>query len=199
VRSAGPVSALVAALALAGCAAGPAPRDHFYRIETGAPPAALDAPALDGTLEVGRLRADALTLEGVVLYRDAGGSGEVRRNTYHRWVDAPTSMLQTELTEYLRASNAATVVGTPELHLEPSFVLSGRILRLERIVDGGSQRASVALELSVRREPGHDLVLLETYRREEPAEGDRVADSVDAFNRAVASIFERFVSDLAAR
>ena len=50
-----------------GCAAAPAPRDHFYRIEAPPPARAADAPLLAGTLSVQRLRADALTDESSLL------------------------------------------------------------------------------------------------------------------------------------
>ena len=49
-------------LVLWGCASGPAPADHHYRLDVAAP----EAPAakrLDGVLQVDRLRADALAGE----------------------------------------------------------------------------------------------------------------------------------------
>ena len=70
IRRSGLSAALV--LALAGCAAGPAPSDHFYRLEAGAPTKTFEPPPLSGTIEVRRFRADAVTAERRIVLRREG-------------------------------------------------------------------------------------------------------------------------------
>ena len=106
-------------------------------------------------------------------------------------------MLQDALVHYLRAAGAAGLVVTPELRVKPDFYLSGRILRLERIVEAGSPQVAVELELGVTRGRGDDLLMLEIYREERRASGSGVAQSVPAFTEALTAIFERFLADLA--
>ena len=184
------------AASLAGCAAGPAPSDHFYRLEAVPPSATLESPALLGTLEVRRLGSDALTGERPLLYSESGDSSQLHRHDYHRWADSPTTMIQAELVAYLRAAAAASVVATPDMRVEADWVVSGRIVRLERVLGGSPPRVVVELQLSVVREKGRELVLLESYREELEAGGSGIGRSVEGFNRALGAIFERFLADL---
>lgn len=181
----------------AGCLSGSTPRDHFYRLAAGAPEAALPAPPLAGTVEVGRFRTDALTGERSMLYRESRDATEIHRYAYHRWADPPATMLQGALAHYLRTAGAADLVVTPELRVKPDFYVSGRILRLERIAEASSPQVVVELELGVTRGRGDDLLVLKIYREERPAGGRAVAQSVVAFNEALTAIFERFLADLA--
>jgi ABC-type uncharacterized transport system auxiliary subunit len=177
-----------------GCISGPAPSDHFYRLEPGAP-AALRAPRLTGTLEVDRLRSDALTNERAMLYRETSESTQVNQYSYHQWVDSPTLLLQTALTTYLRVAGVASRVVTPELRAEPDFRLTGRLLRLERVLRGPGSGVVVEIELALSDALGDRILLLETYREERSA-GGGVHEAVVAFNEAVTAIFQRLLAEL---
>ena len=96
-------------LTLWGCAAGPAPTDHYYRIDAGVP----DAPAakkLEGNLQIDRLRADALTGKRQLLYKETANSSKIRQHPYQLWSDPPTILLQAELVSFLNAAAAADSV-----------------------------------------------------------------------------------------
>jgi len=187
--------ASLAAIAWLGCAAGPAPRDHFYRLET-ATPRALASPPIAGTLEVDRPRVEAISQGRRILYRDGSSPGEIGRHAYHHWVDPPSVMLQDQLVRYMRLAGAAETVVTPAVHVESDYLVSGRIVRLERILGSGEQRVAVEIELTLMRQKGRELLLLETYSEERVAAGTSVAGSVTAFEQAVTAIFERFVADI---
>jgi ABC-type uncharacterized transport system auxiliary subunit len=186
--------ALVAVVTV-GCASGPAPRDHYYRLETAAPKA-LASPKLAGTLEVDRLRVEAISQGRRMLYRDMSQSGEIGQHAYHYWVDPPSVMLQDQLVRYLRAAGAAENVVTPAVYVESDYLVSGRIIRMERILSGSEQRVAVEIELVLTRRERRDLLLLETYREERVAPGAGVAASVTAYEQAVSAIFERFLADI---
>ncbi len=188
---------LLIALALGGCASGPAPSDHYYRLDVGAPASALEAPAFPGTLVVERFRADALTSERLLVYRRADESSEVYRHAYHYWLDSPTTLLPRALASYLRAAGAANRVVTNETRLRPDFAVEGRIVRFERVLGGSAPAVLVELELSLTREADRELMLLATYREEREADGRSIAQAVDAFSRALADIFARFLADAA--
>lgn len=185
----------LAALALCACAAGPPPADHFYRLEVAGPAAPLPEPSLGGVLEIDRLRADTLTDQLPLLYREDGAS-EIRRHSYHRWVTPPSTMVQHELIGYLRAAGAATRVVPPEVRAEPDYHVGGRLARLERVLSGSGARVVVEIELSVSG-GGGQLLLLESYRVEREARSDRVSDAVAAYDAALAEVFARFAADLA--
>lgn len=187
------------ALVLA-CAGGPAPRDHFYRIEAPVPPPApLAAPVFPGTVEVGRFRADALTGGLRIVQRPAPGSSELEPYAYHQWADPPTILLQTRLVDFLRATKAAPLVVTPELRARSDFAVLGRIAQLEHQTAGGAPRAVVEIELAVSRESDRALLLQRVYREEAPAAGPSLAAAVDAAGAAVNAIFTRFLADAEAQ
>jgi ABC-type uncharacterized transport system auxiliary subunit len=198
--SAGRAAALFACLGvlLASCAGGPAPTHHYYRLEPAEPEASLAQPTLDGVLVVDRLRAEAIASGRELLERHAS-SPELRRRPYHHWVEPPPTMLQVGIVGYLRAAGVASQVVTPDLHLRPDYELVGRILAFERVVGGGTPRVRIALELSLTRVDGRELLLLETYVEEREARGQGIDDAALAFAEALSSILERLVTDLGAR
>lgn len=178
-----------------GCQSGPAPVDHYYRIETSAP-AALPQPVLAGTVEVDRLRVEAVSQGRRMLYRDSGNPGEIAQHTYHHWVDPPNLMLQAELVEYLQAAGVSEKVVTPAVHVESEYRIIGRLVLLERALGSGNPRVVVELELALIRNAGNEVLLLETYREERESAGSRVVDSVAAFGDALSSIYAQFVADI---
>lgn len=186
---------MLIAIATAGCASGPAPRDHFYRLQAD-PPTALTSPRLRGTLEVGRLRVESVLRKRGLLYRDGSRPEEIRRHSYHLWVDPPSIMVQDQLAAYLRAARVAEAVVTPAVHVDSDYLVSGRIVHLESLLEGGAARVLVELELTVMRKEGRELLVAETYREERVASGETVADSVRVYKRAITAVFERFVADL---
>lgn len=187
--------AVAAALAVGGCLAGSAPPDRFYRLEIPDPDTRLEVPLLRGRLLVDSLRSGSLNLERSMLYRRGDDPYRVRRTGYDRWVDPPTLMIQRAVVEFLRSANLAEVVITPEMRLDADFRLAGRVNRFERVLGEEPPRASVEIEFNLVRLDDRELLLLETYREEEIAEGG-FGGSPDAFSRAVRRILERLVLDL---
>jgi ABC-type uncharacterized transport system auxiliary subunit len=185
------------ALFAVACVSGPAPKDHFYRVDVAPPEKPIATPRLAGTLVVNRLRADALTNERQILYRENAEASEVGRLGYHRWVDSPTVMLQGQIADYLRAAGVAPLVVTTAVRVTPDFLLSGRLLRFEW-VRGRSAHVSVNLEISITRVDGNQLVHFATYRSQQAAGGNNVGEAVSAFDRALAEIFARLVAEMPA-
>ena len=62
-------------------------------------------------------------------------------------------------------------------------------------MDGSRFSAVVELEIGLSDARDNSLVLLETYVAEEPA-GRDIASTVEAFNRGIAKILEKFIADL---
>jgi ABC-type uncharacterized transport system auxiliary subunit len=107
-------------------------------------------------------------------------------------------MLQLAIVEYLRGAGIARQVVTPELHLSADYQLAGRLLAFERVIGNGTPGVRVALELSLTRVDGRELLLLETYREEREASGGGVDDAARGLAEALASILEHLVADLSA-
>ena len=181
-------------LAVGGCLGGSSPSDQFYQLELPEPERQFTSPPLKGTIQVKRPWADALTGERPLIYRENSGSPEVHRHTYFRWVDAPTNMLQREITRYVRMSHLADQVVTPKLRVKVDYILSCQILKLERIVDV-SPRVVMELELGITSVKDNQVLLLQTYREEQSANGEQIEASVVAYNQALSSILNRFLVD----
>ena len=186
---------VLAITAMLGCASGPAPHDSYYRFNLPDPPNRMASPALRGTLLVTRPWTDALTGERSLLYRENGDAAQVRRHAYHRWVDSPTTLLQQEIAGYVRAVGLAEIVVTPERRADPDYLLTCRIVKLERVLDS-PPRSDIELELGITRMTDRHAVMLKTYREAQPAAGTGVAASVDAYNQALSRVLKHFVEDL---
>jgi len=181
-------------LTLWGCAAGPAPIDHYYRIDAGVP----DAPAakkLEGNLQIDRLRADALTGKREILYKQTADASNIRQHPYQRWSDPPTILLQTELVSFLSAAGAADSVISATARVRPRYVVSGRIREFERVLEP-EVRAVVEIQLAATNAENREILVNRIYRAERSAADTTVEASVIAFNKAIHTIFEQFLADL---
>ena len=188
---------LMVSVVAVACGQPPIPQDRFYRLEAPSPETVVDPPRLEGTLEVVRMAADGLTAGRPIVYSDAGNPLEAAEYAYHFWTQPPTIMLRDELVKYLRAAGVARAVVTPELRLEPDYVLTGRIKRLERVL-GGTPKALIEMELALRQRRDERLIVLRTYRSEHAVPEDSVAATVTAMNTALAEIYANFLEDLLA-
>jgi ABC-type uncharacterized transport system auxiliary subunit len=189
-------AATFAALLLAvGCAGGPAPQDHFYRLEV--PPPQRTRMVLDGTLLVERPTTDALTRERALLHRDSESSVEVTPYKYHLWTDAPDQMVERAIIDYLREAGVAGEVASRRVDLNPRWVLDTRIARMEHMLSGPDR---VVVEMDMRLSPatGSRPRLIKTYRVEQPVSGSDVEGAARAFGSAVGAILGQFVKDLEA-
>ena len=189
------IAVVVVCLGGVGCAMSPPPADAFYRLEARSGPGAGGEPVLPGILEVGTFRADPLTGGRAMVFRVDDGSVEVRRHAYSYWVDAPANMLQLELAGYLRDAGVASLVITPGMRVIADNSLSGTVRRLERI-QGPTPHVLVELEFTLVNRESRALELQKSYRGEISASSDSVESAVEAYSRALDSIFVRLVDDL---
>jgi ABC-type uncharacterized transport system auxiliary subunit len=178
-----------------GCATGPAPRDHFYRLNIAAP-ARLPSPALPGVLEVDRLRVEAIAQGRRMLYRDASLPNVIGQYSYHFWADPPGLMLQDLLARYLRTAGAAKSVVTPGVHVDSDFLLKGRLVRLERHTGSGAPRVAVEIEFVLLGTKENELLLQKNYSEERTVAGDDVGASITAYQDALGTIFQQLLADL---
>ncbi len=185
---------IVIALLLSGCLGGQSSPDYFYRLQVSAPETRLDPAPLNGTLQVTRPWADALTSERHLVYRKGNNTSQLNHHAYHRWIDSPTILLQQEITQYLRKAGLAQQVVTPEMRTKADYALSCRMAKLERVIDH-SPRVILELELGITSMKDRRTLLLRTYREEQPTTDPEVTSSIAAYNQALSNILQRFISD----
>ena len=187
-------STIFGLLLLSGCLSGQPSPDYFYRLNLPDPATHLDPSPLNGTLQVTRPWADALTAERHLVYRKDGNASQLNHHAYHRWVDSPTLLLQQEMTQYLRKAGLAPQVVTPKMRTKADYVLSCRIAKLERVLDQ-SPRVILELELGITSIKDRRTILLRTYREELQTRNAEVAASIKGYNQALSNILHRFMTD----
>lgn len=187
----------VLVLLLGACAQPTVTQDTFYRLRV-APPAALEKPKLSGTLEVPRFSADGLMAGRPIVFSEAADPLQVSAYHYHFWLEPPGVMLRDEMVGYLRAAGVAKSVVTPELRVDPDFVLIAKIKRIEQ-VRGGAPKVIVALEVAVNARKEDRLLLLKTYQVEKAAADNTVGAAIEALNNAMAAICASVASDIPTR
>ncbi len=190
------VLVVAAAGVLAACGtADPVPEDQFYRLRAVMSSAPLTKVLFPGTLEIERFVADGVTAGRPIVYSEAGKPYQVKEYHYHFWTQPPTVMLRDELVSYLRVAKISDAVVTPEMRVPVDYVLTGKIMRLERII-GKPSKAVIELELGLRKATGGKLIFLDTYRIEKQSDGSGVGSAVKSLNAALTAIYAKFVDDL---
>jgi len=187
----------IATSGLSGCASGPAPRDHFYRLDVPAPSARGSGTVLAGGLLVERPTTDALTRGRPLLHRGSESSVEVTPYKYHLWIDTPDLLLQRETIDYLRAARVATEVTSRRVDTNARWVLTAHISRMEHMKSGGD-RVIVEIEMRVSSVGDRRARVNKTYRAEQAVSGSGVEAAARAFGSAVGNILSQLVKDLEA-
>ena len=187
---------LVAALAACGGNA-EVPENHFYRLEVAAP----DQPAkklMDGVLEVDRLLATGELSQRSIVYRRADNPLQLRAYHYHFWNEPPGVLLQAELVKYLRAAGVADKVLAPEMRAQAAYAVTGRVVKLERVV-GGAGTGTFEINLVLRRVSDGKVLVAKTYERTVTPADDGLTALAQAFAGAARDVFKSFVDDIAAQ
>ncbi|MDA0240074.1 MAG: ABC-type transport auxiliary lipoprotein family protein [Proteobacteria bacterium] len=189
------------AAALAACAQSTAvPEDHYYRLSAVSEQGAVNSanPVLQGTLEVDRFVADGLSAGRALIFSRPQESHKVQPYNYHFWTEPPPIMLQNHLVAYLRSTGVAKNVVTPELRIEPEFIVSGRIIRFEQNV-GSPGRVLVELELGLKETRTDRLVHVKADRAETSTPDAAPGKTIPAFSQSIAQIYKQFVDDIKKR
>lgn len=192
-------AAMVAlALMVVGCAAQPpVPSDKFYRLQAVFAAEPLPAPKFVGNFEIERFTADGLTAGRPIVYMESSDPNQLQEYHYHFWTQPPTVMLRDELVTYLRHAKIAGSVVIPEMRLEPQYVMTGRIRKLEQVV-GQPNRTRMEIEVALRQPSNGKLLFLKSYEHETTQTSPGVAAAVDSLNEALNIIYSDLLADLRA-
>jgi cholesterol transport system auxiliary component len=190
-----PLLALLLAT-LAGCASGPGiPESTYFRLPP-RPPVTAAEPALDGPLVVEAFFADGVHSDQSLLYALDEDGTRLRAYHYQLWVDPPTRLLQRRLIRTLDEARVAPLVVERLPPKDRQYRLSARIDAFERLPRGEQWVVRVALQVRLDRSDGNAPLLIRDYRRELPAEGRSVRESVRALGAAVDAVYADLLGDL---
>ena len=170
------------------------PENHYYRLEVAAPQSAGSA-RLNGILEVDRLLATGALAQRSIVYRHQENPHQLKAYHYHFWNEAPGILLQAELTSYLRAAGVADKVMTPEMRARPQFAVTGRVVKLERVI-GGAPKGAIEMNLVLRRISDNTVLASRSYSREVTPADETLTALVRSLSAAAGDIFAEFVRDI---
>lgn len=171
------------------------PEDVYYRLPDPRPAEDLSRPLVRGQLSVSRIETRGLHQERALLYADANHPNELRRYHYHHWTDTPGRVVQQHLIAYMRAVGAAGSVTRHEPGMAADAAVSGRLLRFERVLDGGAG-VVVAVELSYREPPSDAARLSREYTVRRRARDRTMAATVETFGAALQEVYRQFLDDV---
>lgn len=192
------VALIALGLLIAGCAAQPpVPSDKFYRLQAVFAAEVSPSPKFAGNFEIERFTADGLTAGRPIVYMEASDPNQLQEYHYHFWTQPPTVMLRDELATYLRKAKIADNVVIPEMRLEPQYVMTGRIRKLEQVI-GQPNRTRMELEIAVRQPSNGKLLFLKSYEHETTQNSPGVPAAVDSLNEALNIIYSDLLADLRA-
>jgi ABC-type uncharacterized transport system auxiliary subunit len=178
------------ALLLAGCGGAGVPPEAHYRLAPATEIAPRVGGPLAGTVDVPPFRADGLLNERAIVYREGGNS--IAGYSYHYWWASPSTLLQQSLIDNLRRAAAFEIVATPELRLNRTYEVVGRIRKLEHTGSG----VSVEIELLLRVARSGVPLVFKSYTQDVAAADSSVPAAVTAFSTAINKIWASFITDI---
>ncbi|MGA1824457.1 MAG: ABC-type transport auxiliary lipoprotein family protein [bacterium] len=172
------------------------PDDHFYtlpeiRSDRG------NAPILEGTLAVDKVRADGLYKERSLLYVLSSKPLELQQYHYRHWAHAPGYLIQENLLAYMRSGNWAQKVIRYNAGAQADKIINGRLVRFERIVDNEKVSIMASLELQLCDGNSHIPPLVaNTYSARIDADDASIYATVEAYGKALQQIYDGFINDI---
>ncbi len=192
---------LALVLSLGGCIGGAAvniPRDHYYRLPVISSVKPLPAPLLPGTLEISAVQTSGMLHERSILFVREQQPLEVNPYDYYYWVNAPASLLQQHLLDYLRLKNFAHNQHRYRADEPADFKLDVELMQFERYIRKDSAEARVTVELVLRDNHSKRILLHKRYQQNIKTRSLDMAGTARAFGKALTTIYARFTRDVAA-
>ena len=167
----------------------------FYELdipETSMAPAG--APRFQTDLLVGRIIAPHLYRDDRIVYRT--GTTQLGTYEYHRWAEPPADTIESLFVRTLRASGQYRSVQSLRSNARGDYILRGRLHELDEIT-GSSLMARVDFEVELYSQKSGTIVWAHHYNQDEPVNGKKVSDVVDALNRNLKRAIDQVDAGLA--
>jgi len=181
---------LIAASA-AGC--GGSRPVKYYVLDAGPAPAVSAAPQIPVNLLVSRVSAAHLYRDDRLVY----GSNDVQLGTYEyeRWAEPPSGMMEDLVIKTLRATGSYRSVSRIASNLRGDYIVRGQLFALDEVQSPGlSARFSFQMELYDPK--SGTTVWSSSYTHDEPVNGKKVSDVVEAMDRNVRAGVTQLIGEL---
>jgi len=180
------------ALALAGCGS-PRPM-RYYTLEAPATNMHSEEATYPVSLLVGNLSAPHVLRDDRIAY----GMTDVEMGLYweHRWTEPPPEMLETMLVQKLRASGQYKTVQRISSSARGDYILRGHISSLNEVDLPSGVIGRFAVQLELFQPKTGVVVWNQAYSHDEPVNGKKVNDVIEALQKNVDAGLEQLTSGL---
>jgi ABC-type uncharacterized transport system auxiliary subunit len=186
-------AALVVLLAGVAAGCGASRPVKYYVLDIGPAPATSPSAQVPVTLLVSHITASHLYRDDRLVY----GSGAVELGTYEyeRWAEPPAELMQDMVISSLRASGNYRSVSRISSNLRGDYIVRGHLYALDEVQSQGlAARFSFQLELF---DPKSGATLWSSaYTHDEPVNGKKVSDVVEALDRDVRAGLTQLTGEL---
>lgn len=174
-----------------GCGA-PRPT-KYYVLDPGPAPANPPSTQYPVILLVGRVTASHLFRDDRLVY----GSGPVQLGTfsYDRWAEPPAQMLQDLLISTLRSSGQYRAVSSLSSNVRGDYIVRGHLWDISE-VDKPELMARFSFDLELFDPKNRTVVWSGRYQHDEPAQGKKVQDVIEAMDRNVRAGLQQLSGEL---
>jgi ABC-type uncharacterized transport system auxiliary subunit len=164
--------------------------DSDAPVTSGTPATAAQFPV---TLVVGRIATNHLYRDDRLVY----GSGPVELGTYEyqRWAEPPAEMIEDILVASLRATGQYRSVSRMASSLRADYIVRGRLIGLYE-VDKPKMAARFAVQLELFDPKSAMTVWTDSYSHDEPVDGKKITDVVEALDRNVRTGMQQLTASL---
>jgi len=186
----------LAAILAGVTACGAARPSMFYQMDIPETAAPASAPRVQTDLLVGRMIAPHLYRDDRIVYRH--GSTQLGTYEYHRWAEPPADTIEALLVRALRSSGNFRSVQSLRSNARGDYILRGRLHELNEINGSASDVAArVSFEVELYSQKSGTVVWSKSYSNDEPVNGKKVPDVVDALNKNLQRGIAQVVAGLA--
>ncbi|HEY4710108.1 MAG TPA: ABC-type transport auxiliary lipoprotein family protein [Candidatus Acidoferrales bacterium] len=186
-------AALIVLLAGVAAGCGASRPVKYYVLDIGPAPATSPSAQVPVTLLVSHITASHLYRDDRLVY----GSGTVELGTYEyeRWAEPPAELMQDMVISSLRASGNYRSVSRISSNLRGDYIVRGHLYALDEVESQGlAARFSFQLELF---DPKSGATLWSSaYTHDEPVNGKKVSDVVEALDRDVRAGLTQLTGEL---
>ena len=189
---------LLSLIIVPGCVNTPEiPQDHFYRLPEIEKAASIELSSVK-SIGVAQIKAEGLYRERSILYLTENNPLELKRYYYRHWANPPPDLVQQHLIQYLRAVFPQKKITRYLPGDSVDAVISGRLLRFERIIKNEAAGVLVSLELEYhpKNTVNHGDTLQNEYRMKSEMEGNEIQHSARQFGAALIHTYQKFLKDV---
>jgi ABC-type uncharacterized transport system auxiliary subunit len=185
----------VGALMLAGCGSVRYPTTYLLNVPHPVPQATQSTGALIGPLAIRDFQCPEYLCEGRIVYRSS--PEEVGFYEYHRWAMNPREAITQYVVEGMRSQSLFTSVAAHERGTDATYVLSGRIERLEEVDEGREVRVVCTISAQLLNTRTRSVVWSRTASETVQVEKRDIRGVVSSLSSAARTAVDQLLKSMA--